>query len=70
MSRRREHEIRNEIQEALSKRPMGYYEISREINASIETVKRHIDHLRSVSVVQKSSFEMRNTEEELWTLAE
>jgi len=68
MSRRKHHEIRNEIQEALSKRPMACYEISQDIDATLETVRRHVKYLRKIGVVQKSSFKIRDEEEELWTL--
>ncbi len=70
MTRRKNHEIRNAIQKALKKRPMGHYELSQEIDASLETTKRHVDYLRKIGTVQKSSFEIRNSEEELWTLNE
>ena len=54
--RLREYEIRNNIQESLSLRPQGLYELSRSVGSSLDTTRKHVEYLCCLGVCQKIEF--------------
>ena len=61
-------EIRNLIQNSLKKRPMNIFELSQDTKVNIKTVKKHVEYLRDIHVVRKSSFRLRKGEATLYEL--
>ncbi len=57
-------EIRNIIQDALEKRPMTRYEIQKYTDICFETVKRHLQYLKDLSVVSTKKYKGK----EVWVL--
>lgn len=51
--RRTAHELRDQIQNELSKRPMNTHELKDGINATRSTVEKHCSHLQKLDVVRK-----------------
>jgi predicted transcriptional regulator len=61
-------EIRNSIQESLTKRPMNIHEISRDTGINPKTVKKHLFYLEDIGIVRESEFNLRTGEMKLWEL--
>jgi len=59
-------EIRNAIQESLSKRPMNIHELSVDTKTNRKTIEKHLLYLEDIGVVKKALFNLRNGERILW----
>ena len=61
-------EIRNSIQESLSKRPMNIHELSVDTQVNRKTIEKHLLYLEDIGIAKKVLFNMRNGERVLWKL--
>ena len=51
--RLKEYEIRNRIQERLSMRPMGLFELAASVGSNLKTTKKHAEYLFRLGIIQK-----------------
>ena len=48
--------IRNRIQESLQKRPMGLFELSQDVDTTIPAVRRQLEYLIKLGIINKSEY--------------